>query len=103
MTKLAHSFAAALVLMIVLPAGAHAAAVQKCGTFPGGFCDPSSFCQKPPGTCALIGGEGVCVKVPEVCNEIYRPVCGCDGQTYSNDCHREMARVSKAHNGKCRP
>jgi hypothetical protein len=45
--------------------------------------------------------SGTCARVPKFCTRIYRPVCGCDHKTYSNDCERQAAMVSKLHNGKC--
>lgn len=63
------------------------------------------FCDKPVNTCSDDddddGQPGFCVEVPQFCNFIYEPVCGCDGVTYANDCARRTARVSKAKNGPC--
>jgi hypothetical protein len=74
---------------------------QKCGGFVGITCGPHEFCQLPTGVCFTPDIQGRCARVPEICNKIYLPVCGCNGVTYGNDCEREMARVSKRHNGRC--
>merc|ERR1740123_1111820 len=50
------------------------------------------------------GGSGPC---PEFCIEIYQPICGTDGETYSNDCYLQMAActsttpISQAYEGEC--
>lgn len=76
-----------------------------CGPILNGACDPGLFCERKPGTCHLIGGTGKCVQIPAVCPRaearIMRPVCGCNGVTYANDCERIKAMEQKAHNGRC--
>merc|ERR1719355_64736 len=44
---------------------------------------------------------GVCMTVPEMCMEIYQPVCGCDGRTHGNRCSAYSNRVSIAADGEC--
>jgi hypothetical protein len=102
-TRLFVSLAAALMMALSRPTGAGAVGPGKqCGGFPGIQCDAGLFCQKKPGQCSIIDMSGTCAKVPRFCPGIFRPVCGCDGKTYGNDCERQAAMVSKNYNGKCR-
>ena len=95
--------AAALVVTISFPASVHAVGLGKqCGGIIPIPCDAGLFCQFKPGTCGRFDMTGICTKVPKFCTRIFRPVCGCDGKTYSNDCVRKAAQVSKNHDGKCR-
>ena len=75
---------------------------KKCGGIAPVQCDAGLFCQMPAGKCGVADGTGKCAKIPTVCTKHIKYVCGCDKKTYSNDCERQMAKVSKDHNGKCK-
>jgi hypothetical protein len=60
-------------------------------------CAPDEYCEHGD----ACGAPGSCRNRPLECAEIYRPVCGCDGRTWSNDCVMREAGVSKDHDGGC--
>ena len=63
-----------------------------------GDCPDAAFCAKAPGDC---DGNGLCEPRPEICFDVWDPVCGCDGSTYGNACAAAGAGVNIAHPGEC--
>lgn len=75
---------------------------EACGGFAGLGCGAGEYCDVT--TANACGGAdlmGVCKPLGELCNQVYVPVCGCDGKTYANDCERVQAQVQLAHDGAC--
>ena len=70
-----------------------------CGGIAGIACPDGQYCRLD--ACGVADGGGVCVPQPEVCIEIFLPVCGCDGQTYGNACKAAAAGATVDSDGEC--
>lgn len=76
---------------------------QACGSRGLAPCPDDQFCSFPPqASCGRADAPGVCMLRPEVCIEIFEPVCGCDGQEYPNECAANVAGVSADRAGTCK-
>jgi hypothetical protein len=73
---------------------------QACGGEIGDGCDDGLYCDVGE-TCGGARAVGMCHRERFLCPRIYRPVCGCDGQTYANSCSASADAMSVAHEGAC--
>ncbi len=74
---------------------------EACGGPLDNVCAVGEFCQFPTGLCDSSSISGVCTETGGSCITVWIPVCGCDGNTYGNDCEAAAAGVNIAYDGEC--
>jgi len=77
---------------------------EPCGGFLGDTCGDDEYCAYEAGQyCGAADASSTCEPRPDLCPAIYMPVCGCDGNTYSNSCDAASAGVGVYSEGECEP
>lgn len=78
---------------------------KSCGGHvmgPAMVCNAGQYCAwTTENMCGAFDASGACTYKPEVCNKIFKPVCACDGNTYSNECMANAAGYSVSSEGAC--
>lgn len=65
-------------------------------------CGRKQFCKyNLSAHCGSMNAAGVCTIKPEYCTREYKPVCGCNNRTYSNECTAATDGVSVKYRGQC--
>lgn len=68
-----------------------------CGGAYSRECGDGYFCRFTTGC----GTVARCTRRPKTCDDVFEPVCGCDGTTYSNECAAYAAGVAVRDPGPC--
>ena len=75
---------------------------HDCGGLAGLTCGTGEYCHYGQAqSCGAGDQTGTCEPLPAACFQAVIPVCGCNGQTYTNACFAAQAGVTVQHDGGC--
>jgi hypothetical protein len=78
------------------------AAGETCAGFADKKCPDGQYCAfSPASMCGESDGTGTCRDIPQACDQLFKPVCGCDQTSYDNECLAAMHAVGVLHEGAC--
>lgn len=73
-----------------------------CGARLGDTCTDDEYCAYvPEQLCGAADASATCRPRPTACDAILDPVCGCDGNTYSNACEANAAGTGLLADEEC--
>ncbi|MFW5739703.1 MAG: Kazal-type serine protease inhibitor family protein, partial [Myxococcota bacterium] len=75
---------------------------ESCGSAEGAQCDEGLVCLQEVGACNQTEALGSCHVAPVDCPKAYEPVCGCDGETWGNECFARKSGMSVSYLGACK-
>ncbi|MCA9663878.1 MAG: hypothetical protein KC486_36470 [Myxococcales bacterium] len=65
-------------------------------------CGDADYCDWKANSCGESRSDkGTCELAPDGCDDVYMPVCGCDGQVHGNECEAHGAGTDVAAAGGC--
>jgi hypothetical protein len=75
---------------------------KRCAGPRDATCAAGEYCRSAAaGTCPDQQHRGVCSAIPEICTDLFDPVCGCDGVTYPNSCYAARSGAAVSRRGEC--
>lgn len=77
-------------------------APKTCGGFAGNTCSDQEYCAYQPSEhCGAADASAACLARPDACDDVYSPVCGCDFNTYPNECDAALHGTGVLSLGTC--